>query len=309
MKREEKKVAPKDTPKGTNTRRYGALYLAIAMCCIGEAAATTCNYDENHEGRENEQNSGPQRTDYTSHSLRMEIVTSVAAATLLTIMTDRTVRRLIRPTDEPNTRNDGTERRTSILRHTSEHETRIPDSNDKAACELALYGMINQPVFRRLLIPRCTYPDMLTGNIQMKQSPWVTKYNIFLQDNEQMPWTVDIYQPIFILGTWYKWQWQNLDCPHHDTYTEDDYVYGVDDQYKPSCDFRKLQNGFWRACGGMKGWRDQPDLVNYAYTHMALTLQSMIAAQQPPQRHIWPERRQGRCCCLSSENKQPSDIH
>ena len=86
--------------------------------------------------------------------------------------------------------------------------------------------------------------------------------------------------PIFILGTWYKWQWQNLDCPHHDTYTEDDYVYGVDDQYKPSCDFRKLQNGFWRACGGMKGWRDQPDLVNYAYTHMALTLQSMIAAQK-----------------------------
>jgi hypothetical protein len=129
-----------------------------------------------------------------------------------------------------------------------------------------------------------------------------------------MPWTVDIYQPIFILGTWYKWQW-HPDCPivqpgFEDThiYNEDDeYEYGVDDQYKPGCEFRKLQNGFWRACGGMKGWRAQPDLVNYAYTHMALTLQSMIAAQQPSQRHM--AREETRKALLFILRKQATTRH
>ena len=89
----------------------------MAMCCIGEAAATTCNYDENHEGKESEQDSGPLRTDYTTHSLRMEMLIAMTAATLLTTMIDRTVRRLIRPTDEPNAQNDGTERRMNNLSH------------------------------------------------------------------------------------------------------------------------------------------------------------------------------------------------
>jgi hypothetical protein len=61
-----------------------------------------------HEGKESEQNSGPLRTDYTTHSLRMEILIAMTAATLLTTMIDHTVRRLIRPTDEPPKR---TERR------------------------------------------------------------------------------------------------------------------------------------------------------------------------------------------------------
>jgi hypothetical protein len=83
---------------------------------------------------------------------------------------------------------------------------------------------------------------------------------------------------------------------------------GVDDPHKPSCDFRKLQNGFWRAFGGiMKGWRDQPDLVNYAYTHMALTLQSMIAAQQPPQRHM--AREETRKALLFVLRKQAAIRH
>ena len=83
---------------------------------------------------------------------------------------------------------------------------------------------------------------------------------------------------------------------------------GVDDPHKPSCDFRKLQNGFWRAFGGiMKGWRDQPDLVNYAYTHMALTLQSMIAAQQPPQRHM--AREETRKALLFILRKQAAIKH
>jgi hypothetical protein len=208
MNSEEKEVATNATSKGANTRRYGTLYLIIAMCCIGEAAATTCNHDENHEGRESGQNSGPQRTDYTTHSLRMEILIAMTAVTLLTIMIDRTVRHLIRPNDEPNTQNDGTERRMNNLSQSSEYETRVPSYNDKAACELALYGTINQPVFRRLHIPRCSNhrdeDNLMTGSIQMKQYPLISTYNRLLQDNKEMPWTVDIYQPIFILGTWYK---------------------------------------------------------------------------------------------------------
>jgi hypothetical protein len=146
------------------------------MYCIGEAAATTCNYDDNQEEKESEQNSGPQRNDYTTHSLRMEILIAMTAAMLLTIMIDRTVRRLIRPTNEPNARNDGTERRTNNPSQRSECETEVPNYNDKAACELALYGTTNQPVFRRLHIPRCSThrgclrhdeDHLMTGSIQM----------------------------------------------------------------------------------------------------------------------------------------------
>ena len=72
------------------------MYLITAMLCIGEAAATSCNYADSQEEKESEQNSGPQRNDYTTHSLRMEILIAMTAAMLLTIMIDRTVRRLIR---------------------------------------------------------------------------------------------------------------------------------------------------------------------------------------------------------------------
>ena len=302
---------------GTTSRNHGTMYLITAILCIGEAAATSSNYADSQEEKESEQNSGPQRNDYTTHSLRTEILIAMTATMLLIVMIDRTVCRLTRPTDKPDAQNDGAERRTNNLSQRPECEIDIPDYNDKAACELALYGTTNQPVFRRLHIPRCSThrgclrhdeDHLMTGSIQMKQYPWVNTYNRILQEFEEMPWTVDIYQPIFILGTWYKWQWQNqLGFVDAYIYDEDDYVYGVDDLYKPSCDFRKLQNGCWRACGGMKGWRDQPDLVNYAYTHLALTLQSMIAAQQPPQRHM--AREETRKALLFVLRKQATIRH
>jgi hypothetical protein len=50
-----------------------------------------------------------------------------------------------------------------------------------------------------------------------------------------MPWTVDIYQPIFILGTWYKWQW-HPDCPIVQPGFEDTHTYNEDDEYEYGVD-------------------------------------------------------------------------
>jgi hypothetical protein len=72
--------------------------------------------------------------------------------------------------------------------------------------------------------------------------------------------------------------------------------------YKPNCDFKELKNGCWRAVGGMQGWASQPDLLNIPYVHLALTLQSTIAAQQPSQRHM--ARQESRKALLFILRKQ-----
>ena len=95
---------------GTTSRNHGTMYLITAILCIGEAAATSSNYADSQEEKESEQNSGPQRNDYTTHSLRTEILIAMTATMLLIVMIDRTVCRLTRPTDKPDAQNDGAEK-------------------------------------------------------------------------------------------------------------------------------------------------------------------------------------------------------
>jgi hypothetical protein len=153
-------------------------------------------------------------------------------------------------------------------------------------------------VFRRIETPVPLGPDTEKGTIKMKRwnqpvqccathGSYIPQYNTIIEDNEETPWSVDIYQPIFLLGTWYKWHWHESDYKgQHEVFHEDSYIHGIDDVYKPNCDFKELKNGCWRATGGMQGWFSEPDLLNTPFVHLALTLQSTISAQQPSQRDM-----------------------
>jgi hypothetical protein len=163
-----------------------------------------------------------------------------------------------------------------------EYETRRPYNGDKKAGDLTLYGITRPPVFRRIETPVPFGPDTVKGTIKMKRwnqpvqccathGSYMPQFNTIIEDNEKTPWSVDIYQPIFLLGAWYKWHWHESDYKgkwEREVFDENSYIHGVDDVYKPNCDFKELNNGCCRATGGMQGWFSEPDLLNVPYMYI-----------------------------------------
>ena len=237
-------------------------------------------------------------SDYTTHSVQKDIMIAMTAYVLLTIMITRTVRTLLQPNGETDTMNDRWEStNTTPQNHYMDYETKRPYGNGKKACDLTLYGITGQPIFRRIETPVSLGPDTEKGTIRMKRwnhpvqccathGSYIPQYNTVIEDNEETPWSVDIYQPIFLLGTWYKWHWHDSDHKGHHEFAESSYIHGIDDVNKPNCNFKELKHGCWRATGGMEGWHQEPDLLSIPYVHLALTLQSKISAQQPSQRDM-----------------------
>ena len=132
---------------------------------------------------------------------------AMTAYVLLTIMITRTVRTLLQPNGETDTMNDRWEStNTTPQNHYMDYETKRPYGNGKKACDLTLYGITGQPIFRRIETPVSLGPDTEKGTIRMKRwnhpvqccathGSYIPQYNTVIEDNEETPWSVTSTNP------------------------------------------------------------------------------------------------------------------